>query len=115
NDKLFLLAFGLLLVLGLAAKNLARSKVGRALSAIRDRDIAASMMGIDLSRYKTIAFVVSSFFAGIAGALLYSIIGRLLPESFNLLLSVEYIAMILIGGVATVSGSVMGAMFITFL
>ncbi len=115
NDKLFLLAFGLLLVLGLAAKNLSRSKIGRALSAIRDRDIAASMMGIDLSRYKTIAFVVSSFYAGIAGALLYSIIGRLLPESFNLLLSVEYIAMILIGGVATVSGSVMGAMFITFL
>lgn len=115
NDKLFLLAFGLLLILGLAAKNLSRSKIGRALSAIRDRDIAASMMGIDLSRYKTIAFVVSSFYAGIAGALLYSIIGRLLPESFNLLLSVEYIAMILIGGVATISGSVMGAVFITFL
>ncbi len=113
--KLFLLGMGLLLVMGLVAKNLSRSKIGRALSAIRDRDIAASMMGIDLSRYKTIAFVVSSFYAGIAGALIYAVVGRLLPESFNLLLSVEYIAMILIGGVATVSGAIMGAAFITFL
>lgn len=113
--KLFLLGMALLLVLGLAAKNLTRSKIGRALSAIRDRDLAASMMGIDLSRYKTIAFVVSSFYAGVAGALIYSVIGRLLPESFNLLLSVQYIAMILIGGVATVSGAIMGAGFLTFL
>ncbi len=115
QQKLFLLGLGLLLVMALAAKNLSRSRIGRALSAIRDRDIAASMMGIDLSRYKTIAFIVSSFYAGIAGALIYSVIGRLLPESFNLLLSVEYIAMILIGGVATVSGAIMGAAFITFL
>jgi branched-chain amino acid transport system permease protein len=113
--KLFFLALALLLVMGLAAKNLARSKVGRALTAIRDRDLAASMMGIDLSRYKTIAFVVSSFYAGVAGALLYTVIGRLLPESFNLLLSIRFIAMILIGGIATVSGAVMGAAFITFL
>ena len=115
QKKLFLLGFVLLLIFGLAAKNLMRSKIGRALSAIRDRDLAASMMGIDLSRYKTVAFVISSFFAGVAGALIYTVIGRILPESFNLLLSVEYIAMILIGGVATVSGAVMGAAFITFL
>lgn len=115
SNKLFLLGLALLVVMGFAARNLARSKVGRALSAIRDRDLAASMMGIDLSRYKTIAFVVSSFYAGIAGALLYTAIGRLLPESFNLLLSVEFIAMILIGGVATISGAIMGAGFITFL
>ena len=115
SRKLFLLALVLLIVFGLAAKNLLRSKIGRALSAIRDRDIAASMMGIDLSRYKTIAFVISSFYAGITGALIYTTIGRLLPETFNLLLSVEYIAMILIGGVATISGSIMGAAFITFL
>ncbi|HEX6946476.1 MAG TPA: branched-chain amino acid ABC transporter permease [Acidimicrobiia bacterium] len=115
QEKLFVLGLILLLIFGLAAKNLTRSKIGRALSAIRDRDIAASMMGIDLSRYKTVAFVISSFYAGVAGALLYTVIGRLQPESFNLLLSVEYIAMILIGGVATVSGAIMGAAFITFL
>ena len=115
QKKLFLLGMILLLIMGLAAKNLSRSKIGRAFSAIRDRDIAASMMGIDLSRYKTTAFVVSSFYAGVAGALVYTVIGRLLAESFNLLLSVQYIAMILIGGVATVSGSIMGAAFLTFL
>lgn len=115
NQKLFFLGFALLLVLGLVAKNLARSRIGRALAAVRDRDIAAEMMGINLARYKLIAFVVSSFYAGVAGALLFSAIGRLEPGSFNLLLSIEYIAMVLIGGVATVSGSIMGAFFITFL
>ena len=115
NQKLFFLGLILLLVMGFAAKNLARSRVGRALSAVRDRDIAAEMMGIPLGRYKLIAFTISSFYAGIAGALLYSAIGRLQPESFNLLLSIEFIAMILIGGVATIAGSIMGAVFITFL
>ena len=115
EQKLFFLGLALLLVLGFVARNLARSRVGRALSAIRDRDIAAEMMGISLGRYKLIAFVVSSFYAGVAGALLYSAIGRLEPGAFNLLLSIEFIAMILIGGVATVSGSIMGAVFISFL
>lgn len=115
NQKLFFLGLALLVVFAVIAKNLARSRVGRALAAVRDRDIAAEMMGINLSRYKLIAFVVSSFYAGVAGALLFSAIGRLEPGSFNLLLSIEYIAMVLIGGVATVSGSIMGAVFITFL
>ncbi|MEK7251866.1 MAG: branched-chain amino acid ABC transporter permease [Actinomycetota bacterium] len=115
HQKLFFLGLVLLLIMGFIAKNLARSRVGRALAAIRDRDIAAEMMGIPIARYKTIAFVVSSFYAGVAGALLYSAIGRLEPGSFNLLLSIEFIAMVLIGGVATVSGSIMGAVFITFL
>ncbi|OFW66387.1 MAG: branched-chain amino acid ABC transporter permease [Actinobacteria bacterium RBG_16_68_21] len=115
EQKFFFLGLGLLIVMALAAKNFVRSRVGRALAAVRDRDIAAEMMGISLTRYKMIAFVVSSFYAGVAGALLYSAIGRLEPGSFNLLLSIKYIAMVLIGGVATVSGSIMGAVFITFL
>jgi branched-chain amino acid transport system permease protein len=115
NQKLFFLGLALLLILGLAAKNLARSRIGRALAAVRDRDIAAEMMGIPLARYKMIAFVVSSFYAGVAGGLLFAAIGRIDPGQFNLLLSIEYIAMVLIGGVATVSGSIMGAVFITFL
>jgi len=101
--------------MGLAAKNLFRSRVGRALAGIRDRDIAAEMMGIPLGRYKLIAFTVSSFYAGIAGALLWAVVGRLTAEAFGFLLSIRYIAMILIGGVATVTGSIMGAFFITFL
>ena len=119
DQKLFLFGFVVLLIMGFAAKNLARSKIGRALSAVRDRDIAAEMMGIPLARYKMIAFVVSSFYAGIAGALLFTVVGRLEPGVFSdapgFLLSVRYIAMILIGGIATISGSIMGAVFITFL
>jgi branched-chain amino acid transport system permease protein len=114
-QKLYFLGFILLLIMGLAAKNLFRSRVGRALAGIRDRDIAAEMMGIPLARYKTIAFTVSSFYAGVAGALLYAAVGRLMAENFGFLLSIKYIAMILIGGVATVTGSIMGAFFITFL
>jgi branched-chain amino acid transport system permease protein len=115
EQKFFFLGLVLLVVFGITARNLARSRIGRALAAIRDRDIAAEIMGIPLARYKTIAFVISSFYAGVAGALLWGVIGRLQPESFNLLLSIEYIAMVLIGGVATVSGSIMGAIFIVFL
>jgi branched-chain amino acid transport system permease protein len=115
QQKLYFLGLILLVVMGLAAKNLFRSRVGRALAAIRDRDIAAEMMGIPLGRYKLIAFTVSSFYAGVAGALLWAVVGRLQPETFGFLLSIKYIAMILIGGVATVSGSIMGAFFITFL
>jgi branched-chain amino acid transport system permease protein len=115
QQKLFFLGLLLLIVMGLAAKNLFRSRVGRALAAIRDRDIAAEMMGIPLARYKLIAFTISSFYAGIAGALFWAVVGRLTAEGFNFLLSIKYIAMILIGGVATVSGSIMGAFFITFL
>ena len=115
QQKLFFLGLFLLLVMGLAAKNLFRSRVGRALAAIRDRDIAAEMMGIPLGRYKLIAFTISSFYAGIAGALFWAVVGRLTAEGFSFLLSIKYIAMILIGGVATVSGSIMGAFFIIFL
>jgi len=112
NQKLLLLGLILLLVMGLAAKNLFRSKVGRAMAAVRDRDIAAEVMGIGLARYKLIAFVTSSFYAGIAGALLYTMVGRIQPEAFGFPLSIDYIAMILIGGVATVSGAIMGAFFL---
>ncbi len=115
EQRLFFLGLVLLVIMALVAKNLARSRIGRALAAVRDRDIAAELMGIPLARYKMIAFVVSSFYAGVTGALLYAIIGRLQPESFNLLLSIEYIAMVLIGGVATISGSIMGAFFVVFL
>jgi len=115
QQKLFFLGLILLVVMALIAKNLARSRIGRALAAVRDRDIAAELMGINLARYKMIAFGVSSFYAGIAGALLYSAIGRVEPGSFGLLLSIVYIAMILIGGAATIAGSIMGAVFIIFL
>lgn len=115
SQKIYFLGFILLVVMAAVAKNVARSRIGRAFSAIRDRDIAAEIMGIDLTRYKVIAFAISSFYAGVAGALLFTATGFLEPGQFNLQLSIFYVAMVLIGGVATISGSIMGAVFVTML
>lgn len=115
DQKLFWFMLLLLAMFALAARNLARSKVGRAFTAIRDRDIAAGIIGVNLARYKTMAFAISSFYAGCAGALLYTVTGYFDPSSFSLLLSVQYIAMVLIGGAGTISGAIAGAFFITLL
>ncbi|MGI9647980.1 MAG: branched-chain amino acid ABC transporter permease [Acidimicrobiia bacterium] len=115
EQKFYFFGLLVLLVMAFLAKNLVRSRIGRAFAAIRDRDIAAEIIGVSLSRYKMIAFAISSFYAGIAGALIWMFIGFVEPTSFNILLSIEYVAMVLIGGVATISGSIMGAVFITFL
>lgn len=115
EQNLYLLMLVLMLVFALGARNLARSRVGRAFAAVRDRDMAAEMMGINLPRAKTLAFGISSFYAGCAGALIYSIVGFFEPSSFSLLLSVQFIAMVLIGGAGTVSGTIMGALFISLL
>jgi branched-chain amino acid transport system permease protein len=113
--KLYLLSLAVLVVLAVLAKNLTRSAIGRAFAAVRDRDLAAEVMGVSLTRHKLIAFTVSSFYAGIAGALLPTVTGFIEPGSFNLLLSVQFLAMILIGGVATLSGSLLGAAFVVLL
>jgi branched-chain amino acid transport system permease protein len=115
DQQLFWLMLVLLVVFALAARNIARSRVGRAFAAIRDRDIAAGMMGINLARYKTVAFALSSFYAGCAGALLFCVTGYLTPDNFNLALSVVAIAMVLVGGAGTISGALLGAFFFTLL
>ncbi len=115
DQKLYWLMLVLLVVFAVAARNIARSRVGRAFNAIRDRDIAAGVMGVNLPRYKTTAFAVSSFYAGCAGALYYVSVGHFVPESFNLEMSVLFIAMVLIGGAGTISGAIMGAFFFTYL
>lgn len=115
EQKLFWFFLAVLVVLAVLARNLARSKVGRAFAAVRDRDVAAGIMGVELSRYKMIAFTVSSFYAGICGSLLFVGVGQFGPTQFGLLMSVQFIAMVLIGGVATISGSIMGALLIASL
>ncbi|MEV0146030.1 MULTISPECIES: branched-chain amino acid ABC transporter permease [unclassified Nonomuraea] len=115
EQLLYLLMLTLLVLFAVAARNLARSRVGRAFAAIRDRDIAAAVMGVPLTRYKVLAFGISSFYAGCAGGLLHTVSGYVEPGSFSLLLSVQFIAMVLIGGAATVSGSIAGALFISLL
>lgn len=115
EQKFYWLALATLLIFALLARNLVRSRIGRAFAAVRDRDVAAGVMGVNLGRYKLIAFVISSFYAGVAGSLLYIVNGHFSPEAFGLLLSVQFIAIVLIGGVATISGSIMGAMLIAAL
>jgi branched-chain amino acid transport system permease protein len=97
----------------ISAKNIMRTRVGRAFVAIRDRDIAASVIGVNLTKYKVMAFAISSFFGGLAGGLYSYSTGYLHPENFTLLLSVEYIGMIIIGGLGSILGSIMGAVFLT--
>lgn len=111
----YLTCLVLLVVFAIAARNLARSRMGRSFAAVRDRDIAAEIMGVPLMRTKVLAFGVSSFYAGIAGGLLSVAFGQITGENWNLLLSVDFLAIILIGGIATISGSIIGAAFIILL
>jgi len=111
----YLFSLLILVVLGILARNLARSRQGRAFAAVRDRDIAAEIMGVPLMQTKRLAFTISSFYAGIAGALLTVVLGFTTPERWNLLLSIDFLAVVLIGGVATISGPIAGAMFVVLL
>ncbi len=97
------------------AKNLARSRVGRAFIAIRDNDLAAEVMGINLFYYKLLAFFIGCFLAGIAGSLLAHWIGFLNAEQFSLTESILYIGMIIIGGLGTTLGPILGVIFIRLL
>jgi branched-chain amino acid transport system permease protein len=97
------------------AQNVLRTRIGRALVAVRDQEVAASVIGIDVARCKLLAFGLSSFYAGIAGALLGHLGRSVNPEQFQLDLSIQYLAMIVIGGLGSVPGSLLGAAFITLL
>ncbi len=109
------LVWGLVIVATLAAVNLFRSHWGRAFIAIRDQDIAASVMGVDLFKYKLLAFAISSFYVGLAGALIAHYRTIVTWERFTLDVSVLYLAMIIIGGLGSITGSYLGALFMTLL
>lgn len=102
-------------IVTLATVNLFRSHYGRAFIAIRDQDIAASVMGVDLFKYKLLAFAVSSFLAGLAGALIAHYRSIVTWERFTIDVSVLYLAMIIIGGLGSITGSYLGATFMTLL
>ena len=112
EQSFFLFVVPLLALAALFAKNVARTRVGRAFQAIRDREVAAAVIGVDLARYKVTAFALSSFYAAAAGALLGSYLRHVTPSQFDLLLSIQYVAMVIVGGVGTVYGSIFGALFI---
>jgi len=111
----FFLIFSCFVTLTWVAVNLVRTRYGRAFIAIRDNERAAAGMGIPLFRYKLLSFAISSFYAGFAGGLSAYYIGSITPEPFSLLLSIEFIAMIIIGGLGSIPGSVFGTLFIMLL
>ncbi|MCI3206737.1 MULTISPECIES: branched-chain amino acid ABC transporter permease [Pandoraea] len=112
----YLFVLGVVTVMALIAKNLVRSHIGRAWMAVRDMDVAAEVIGIPLMRVKLLAFAVSSFYCGVAGALYaYCYLGSVEPDGFSLDLSFRILFMIIIGGVGSILGSFLGAAFILLL
>jgi branched-chain amino acid transport system permease protein len=108
--RYFYLVAVISVLLGIVAKNLVRTKTGRAFVAIRDNDIAAEVMGIDIFRYKLLSFAIGNFYAGIGGALWGHYVGYINTEFFPILDSVYYAAFCVVGGL----GSIMGAVFAAF-
>jgi branched-chain amino acid transport system permease protein len=114
REMYYFLLFFVVLAL-VATLNLVRSRIGRAFIAIRDHDVAAEIIGIDIFRYKLLAFAVSSFYAGVTGVLYTYYLGVANYEQFQIVTSIDYLAMIIIGGLGSVLGSIFGAAFITLL
>src|SRR5215217_5676738 len=110
---LFLMFFAVLAIV--ATMNLVRSRIGRAFIAIRDQDIAAEIIGINIYRYKLLAFAISSFYAGVCGVLYTYYLGIANYEQFQIVVSIDYLAMIIIGGLGSVLGTIFGAIFVTLL
>ncbi len=112
----YLLVLAIVVVLALLAKNLVRSNTGRSWMAIRDMDVAAEVIGFPPMRTKLMAFAVSSFYCGVAGALYaFAFLGTVEPEGFGLDLSFRVLFMIIIGGLGSIMGSFLGAGFVTLL
>jgi branched-chain amino acid transport system permease protein len=109
----FLLFFAALAIV--ATLNLIRSRIGRAFVAVRDQDIAAEIIGINIYRYKLLSFAISSFYAGVCGVLYTYYLGIANYEQFQIGVSIDYLAMIIIGGLGSVLGSILGAVFVTML
>jgi branched-chain amino acid transport system permease protein len=115
DRNFFYVIFICFVVMAWIAVNLIRTRYGRAFIAIRDNDQAAEGMGIPIFPYKLLSFAISSFYAGFAGALFAYYMMSITPEPFNLWLSIEYIAMIIIGGLGSIPGAVFGSIFIVTL
>jgi branched-chain amino acid transport system permease protein len=108
----YLVYFGIFLLFTGAAYNLISSFVGRAFVAVRDSDIAAEAMGVNLARYKLLAFAISSFYTGVSGALMAQYLGHLEPQAFNISESMSFFVAVIVGGIASIEGSVFGAAFV---
>ncbi|MEV0174630.1 branched-chain amino acid ABC transporter permease [Streptomyces sp. NPDC050803] len=115
EERLWYLGLALFALTWYTARGLLRGRPGRALVALRDSETAAAVMGVNIARYRSAAFVVSSMYAGLAGVMLALAFRRVVPDYFALALSVDYLAMIVIGGLGSVAGATAGAVFVTAL
>jgi len=114
DQWLYFVTLAVLIVMFVLAWNLLRGRVGRAIVAIRDNPLAAESMGVDNALYKSLAFGVSAAYTGVAGALSAIAVAFVAPDSFNVFLSITLLTGIVIGGLATISGAIFGALFIQF-
>jgi branched-chain amino acid transport system permease protein len=112
NQEFFLLILPILALSAIFVGNVMRSRAGRAFQAVRDNEVGASIMGVNLFQAKMGAFILSSFLAGIAGALFASYNEYVRPDYWSLLLSIQFVAAIIVGGIASVWGSILGAVFV---
>ncbi len=115
EERLWFLGLALFALTWFTARGLLRGRPGRALAALRDSETAAAVMGVNIARHRSAAFVVSSMYAGMAGVFLALAFRRVVPDYFGLALSVDYLAMIVIGGLGSVAGATAGAVFVTAL
>jgi branched-chain amino acid transport system permease protein len=115
ETRFYYLAIVVLILSLLAVRNILRTPSGRAMIAIRDSEVAAESLGINLAKFKTMAFAVSAFFTGLAGSLYAHKILFINPESYTIILSIELLAMVIIGGLGSLHGAVFGAAFFIFL
>lgn len=111
----YYLVVGVAALMTAAAVNLTRTRTGRAFLAIRESAIAAEASGVPVARYKTIAFGLSAFYTGVAGGLFAFVVGFLSPDAFDVFLSVDFVVMIIVGGLGSVPGSIVGAGVVTVL
>jgi branched-chain amino acid transport system permease protein len=114
-ESFYYLCLGLTVLSCLALVNLLRSSTGRALVAIRDSEVSASCLGINLARYKTTSFALSAALTGVGGALYAHKVGFISPEQFTLIQSIELVTIVIIGGVGSLHGAIFGAAFIIML
>jgi branched-chain amino acid transport system permease protein len=115
EEKLWYLATALAVAAFLYYRNLVRGRPGRALRAVRDRELMAGIVGVPVARYKAYVFVVSSMYAGLGGVLLALVLGRVIPDTFGVALAIEFLAMVVIGGLGSAAGAVAGAVFVVCL
>jgi len=114
DQWLYFLTLAILVVLFVVAANLLRGRTGRAIVAIRDNAIAAQSMGVNTALYKSLTFGVSAAYTGVAGALSAVTVAYVAPDSFDVFRSITFLVGIVIGGLASISGAIFGALFIQF-